>query len=74
MTSDLVVPYAVTGLATPGADYASLPGTATIAAGSSFVDIIVAPVDDTLVEGDEDVTGQPHTFRNNYQDLGGDNV
>jgi uncharacterized protein len=55
-TSALVVPYAVTGLATPGADYTTLPGTATIAAGNSFVDVIVAPVDDALVEGDEDVT------------------
>ena len=55
-TSALVVPYAVTGLATPGADYAALPGTATIAAGNSFVEIIVAPVDDPSIEGDEDVT------------------
>ena len=55
-TSAVIVPYAVTGLATPTADYTALPGTATIAAGSSFVDVLVAPVDDTLVEGDEDVT------------------
>jgi uncharacterized protein len=58
-TSALVVPYSVatgTGQATPTADYTALPGTATIAANNSFVDVIIAPVDDTLDEGDEDVT------------------
>ena len=55
-TTALAVSYAVTGLATPVADYTTLPGTATIAAGNLFIDVIVTPVDDTLVEGDEDVT------------------
>jgi predicted extracellular nuclease len=58
-TTALVVPYSVgsgTGQATPGADYTALSGTATILSGSSFVDITVAPIDDTLLEGNEDVT------------------
>lgn len=58
-TSALVVPYSVstgTGQATPGTDYTALSGTATIAAGSSFVDVIVTPVDDAIVEGNEAVT------------------
>ncbi len=58
-TSALVVPYSVatgTGQATPTADYTALSGTATIAAGNLFVDVIVTPVDDTSFEGNEDVT------------------
>ncbi|WP_179074970.1 SdiA-regulated domain-containing protein [Nostoc sp. C057] len=39
------------------ADYTpTLTGTATIAAGQSFVDITITPVDDTTVEGTETVT------------------
>lgn len=39
------------------ADYTpALTGTATIAAGQSFVDITITPVDDTAVEGTETVT------------------
>ncbi len=59
-TNPLIVNYAVNtagiGQATPSSDYTALSGTVTIAAGSSFADIIVFPVDDTLVEGNEDVT------------------
>jgi uncharacterized protein len=58
-TNALAVNYSVAtgaGQATPGADYTTLSGTATIAAGSSFVDVVVTPIDDTLVEGDESVT------------------
>ncbi|WP_309737828.1 ExeM/NucH family extracellular endonuclease [Chamaesiphon sp. OTE_20_metabat_361] len=58
-TNALDVNYAVdagTGQATPGTDYTALAGIVTIAAGSSFVDVIVAPVDDALVEGNETVT------------------
>ncbi|WP_146138304.1 ExeM/NucH family extracellular endonuclease [Chamaesiphon polymorphus] len=58
-TNALNVNYSVStgaGQATPSDDYTTLPGTATIAAGSSFVDVLVAPVDDAIVEGDEAVT------------------
>ena len=58
-TNPLVVSYTVSagaGQATPGADYTALAGTVAIAAGSSFADITIAPIDDTLVEGNEDVT------------------
>jgi predicted extracellular nuclease len=37
-------------------DYAPIPLAAQIAPGSSFVDITITPVDDTLIEGDETFT------------------
>ncbi|WP_245894986.1 phytase [Nostoc cycadae] len=48
--------YTVGGTAINGSDYDSLTGTATIAAGRSYVDIAVKPIDDNLVEGNETVT------------------
>ncbi|QKQ74692.1 ExeM/NucH family extracellular endonuclease [Nostoc sp. TCL240-02] len=58
-TNALTVNYNVatgTGQAT-SADYTpTLTGTATIAAGQSFVDITITPVDDLTVEGTETVT------------------
>jgi uncharacterized protein len=58
-TNALTVNYNVAtgaGQAT-SADYTpTLTGTATIAAGQSFVDITITPVDDTTVEGTETVT------------------
>ncbi|MBE9206319.1 phytase [Nostoc sp. LEGE 06077] len=48
--------YTVGGTATNGSDYDSLTGTATIAVGSSYVDIAVKPIDDNLVEANERVT------------------
>ncbi len=58
--SALTVTYTIAtgaGQATNGTDYApNLAGTATIAAGQSFVDITLTPVDDTAVEGNETVT------------------
>jgi Domain of unknown function (DUF4347)/Calx-beta domain/FG-GAP-like repeat len=52
-TSALIVGYQVFGNAT-NADYTeNLVGTATIAAGQSFADITITPIDDTLVEGSE---------------------
>ncbi|MBD2464131.1 ExeM/NucH family extracellular endonuclease [Oscillatoria sp. FACHB-1407] len=59
-TNALTVDYTVatgTGQATNGTDYTpNLTGTATIAAGQSFVDITITPVDDAIVEGNETVT------------------
>ncbi|MFB2892388.1 SdiA-regulated domain-containing protein [Aerosakkonemataceae cyanobacterium BLCC-F50] len=53
----LTVNYSIAGTATNGTDYTpNLTGTATIAAGQSFVDISITPVDDTAVEGSETVT------------------
>ncbi|MBW3584885.1 MAG: endonuclease/exonuclease/phosphatase, partial [Cyanobacteria bacterium 0813] len=45
------------GQATNGTDYTpNLTGIATIDAGQSFVDVAIAPVDDSAVEGNETVT------------------
>jgi uncharacterized protein len=56
-TSTVTVPFSFTGQAIVNTDYGSLPvpGIATIQAGSAFTDITIIPVDDTLVEGNEDV-------------------
>jgi predicted extracellular nuclease len=58
ITSDLAVGYTVasgSGQAS-GSDYTPvLNGSATIAAGQSFVDITITPVDDLLVEGLETI-------------------
>ena len=56
VTSPLTFGYTLGGTATNGADYSQLSGTATIAAGQSSVDIKVAPINDILVEGNENVT------------------
>ncbi|MFB2934471.1 ExeM/NucH family extracellular endonuclease [Aerosakkonemataceae cyanobacterium BLCC-F154] len=59
-TNALTVNYAVatgSGQATNGTDYnPNLTGTATIAAGQSFVDITFTPVDDAIIEINETVT------------------
>lgn len=56
-TSDLTVTYTIAGQANNGTDYSpNLTDTVTIAAGQSFVDIAVTPVDDDAVEGNETVT------------------
>jgi Calx-beta domain len=47
--------YTVSGTATSGSDYIALPGSVTIAAGSSTATITVTPIDDTIVESDETV-------------------
>jgi hypothetical protein len=52
---DLTVKYAVSGTATNGTDYTALPGTITIASGTSSVTLPVTPIDDAIQEGDETV-------------------
>lgn len=52
----ITVAYQIQGTATAGADYATLPGTVVIPAGGRVADIIVTPVDDADLEGDETVT------------------
>ena len=51
----LTVPYTLTGTATPGADFTSLSGSVTLAAGVNSVSIDVRPLDDATVEGRETV-------------------
>jgi hypothetical protein len=55
VTEALSVQYNVSGTATNGSDYTSLPGWATIPAGQASVTVIVSPADDALVEGPETV-------------------
>jgi acetyl esterase/lipase len=54
-TSPLTVTYTVSGTATPGADYAALPGSVTIPAGQAWADVDVTPLDDNLFETGETV-------------------
>ncbi|MBE9200382.1 MULTISPECIES: phytase [unclassified Nodularia (in: cyanobacteria)] len=54
-SKSLTVNYTIDGTATNGVDYNNLTSVATIAAGQTFVDVTVIPVDDNLVEGDETV-------------------
>jgi hypothetical protein len=54
-TAPLTVHYIVSGTATAGSDYVALSGTVTIPAGATRVDILVAPIDDILVEPTETV-------------------
>jgi N-acetylneuraminic acid mutarotase len=56
LASDLLVGYAVAGSAAAGSDYAALGGTITIPAGMSFADVVISPIDDSVVEGPETVT------------------
>ncbi|MES2981163.1 MAG: Calx-beta domain-containing protein [Verrucomicrobiota bacterium] len=49
----LTVNYTMSGTATNGTDYASLTGTATIAANASTAVVTLTPTDDALSEGNE---------------------
>ncbi|MGG6296604.1 DUF4347 domain-containing protein [Leptolyngbya sp. AN02str] len=51
----LTVNYTLGGTATNGTDYGSLAGSAVIAANKSFVDVMVKPKLDSVVEGNETV-------------------
>ena len=51
----LTVFYTVGGTATPGTDYAALPGSLTLPAGVATADILVTPINDSLMEGNETV-------------------
>ena len=52
---DLAVAYTVGGTAVSGRNYAALSGTATIPAGSTFVDIEVTPILDAQTDADTTV-------------------
>ena len=58
--------YAVSGPATNGTDYTTLPGYVTIPAGQPSATITVVPVDDNLIEGDENVVLTLDNAANNY--------
>jgi uncharacterized delta-60 repeat protein len=51
----LTIPLAVSGTATPGADYVPLPETVTLAAGETFARLPVVAVADSYLEGNETV-------------------
>jgi hypothetical protein len=52
----LTVTYGISGTATNGVDYATLPGSITLAAGAIATNLIVTPIPDNLPEGDRTVT------------------
>lgn len=53
--SPLNVIYTISGTATAGTDYTALSGTATIAAGATYTDVVVTPINDADREGTESV-------------------
>jgi hypothetical protein len=55
-TGNLNVALAYGGTATRGVDYPSLPTTVTIPSGQSSATVILAPINDSVVEGSENVT------------------
>ncbi|MDR3459707.1 MAG: Calx-beta domain-containing protein [Verrucomicrobiae bacterium] len=54
--ADLYVNYAVSGTATPGTDYVTLPGVVLIPAGQSSTTVPLTVIDDKNVEPNETVT------------------
>ena len=54
-TGPLDVQYSISGSATNGTDYAALPGTVTIPAGSTSVDIVIDALTDAVGDADETV-------------------
>ena len=52
----LTVGFLLGGTATNGTDYMSTPLTAVIPAGSLFADLVITPIDDTVVEPSESVS------------------
>jgi hypothetical protein len=55
LTGNLVVYYTLSGTASNGVDYVSPSGAVTIPANQTSADIVITPIDDLLVEGDESV-------------------
>ncbi len=51
----LTVHYQVTGTASNGVDYVTLPGSVTLPSGKLSTNLVVRPFDDTLVESNETV-------------------
>jgi alpha-tubulin suppressor-like RCC1 family protein len=55
-TNSLYVVYSLRGTASNGVDYVSLPGYVQIPAGAGSAEVVVRPIDDSVVEGIESVT------------------
>lgn len=55
MTDALNVSFALSGSAGNGVDYPTIPAMVTIPAGASSAAVVVTPIDDMIVEGDETV-------------------
>ena len=55
VTNALTLPYAISGEASNGVDYVTLPGTVTIPASNASVAIIIDPIADAVVEPVETV-------------------
>ena len=53
--TSLAVSISVGGTASNGVDFVSIPGTITIPAGSKVAQIVLSPIDDQLVESNENV-------------------
>ncbi|MBC9930315.1 gliding motility-associated C-terminal domain-containing protein [Chitinophaga qingshengii] len=62
---DVTVTYDVSGNAVPDTRYRKLSGTTVIPAGKNYADIKVDPIDNTIVEGDENVQVQLKTVTGN---------
>ncbi|WP_346320927.1 Calx-beta domain-containing protein [Chitinophaga sp. YIM B06452] len=56
VSEDVTVNFTAAGTATADADYAAFTGTAVIPAGQNSVSLLVAVIDDQLIEGSETVT------------------
>ena len=54
-TAPLTVTYTVSGTATNGVDYVSVPRSVTIPAGATSATLTITPRDDTFIEGPETV-------------------
>jgi subtilase family serine protease len=54
--NSLAVSYNISGTATNTSDYATIGNTITLQPGQSSVDLVISPVDDTAIEGNETIT------------------
>jgi gliding motility-associated-like protein len=55
VAEDVTITYTMTGAALNGTDYNHLTGTVVLPAGSNSVKVIIVPIDDRIIEGDETV-------------------
>ncbi len=55
-STPLTVKFTIGGTATNGVDYQTLTPSVTIPAGSSFADVVITPIDDSIHESTETVT------------------
>ncbi|XP_065198882.1 uncharacterized protein LOC135830569, partial [Sycon ciliatum] len=53
LSTNLTINYTINGIAINGVDYASIALNATLASGSTVVDIAIVPIGDNIAEGDE---------------------